>query len=482
MTSLTLASLAAVLLGVVGPRGYPYALALGGITVAGAALVVADLAVPTFYAVSIGAAVALVLALLRGTPDRGLPPGVPLLISFVVWATVVTLLAPVILDGMPTFLPTGPSRLVAGVLTSSNIAQLGYLVLGVCVVVFVARSPHSEPSLVGLLVGAIILLSAWRYLNQLVGVPFPEGVFDNSPNLAYIETAPGGVERFRGILSEPSSLAGFALVAASYMIARSVDLQGWRRAGALAVAAIAIYLGVISTSASFVVAGVALAFLTLVTFVIRVMLRWSAIRPLATVFACVLVLVGMWLLPIVATFVDATIDEKVGSASFDERSGADAGSYEIFLDTFGLGVGLGANRASSFLPGLLSTVGIVGTLLFATAVVTLLRRGSAVREYRPVAWALVALLVIKVVAGPDLSDPSGIMWISLGLLARAAMLAERERQTASRPASPVLVGAPYLDAPTDPCAEPAPRHAAPTRRPGHRRADRPPSRPERHAP
>src|SRR6185312_9230318 len=95
---------------------------------------------------------------------------------------------------------------------------------------------------------------------------------------------------------------------------------------------------------------------------------------------------------------------------------------------------LGANRASSFFPGLLSTVGLVGTLLFAVAVVGLVRRGAAVREYRPVAWALVALLVVKVIAGPDLSDTSGIMWLSLGLLSRAAAM-PRPRSAAVVPAA-----------------------------------------------
>ena len=68
---------------------------------------------------------------------------------------------------------------------------------------------------------------------------------------------------------------------------------------------------------------------------------------------------------------------------------------------------MGANRASSFVAGLLSTTGLIGALLFAAAVVTLVRRSSSVREYRPVIWALVTSLVRKAVAGTDLSDSSG---------------------------------------------------------------------------
>ncbi len=65
-------------------------------------------------------------------------------------------------------------------------------------------------------------------------------------------------------------------------------------------------------------------------------------------------------MPPIAAFVETTVNEKVGSASYNERSGANSESYDIFLDTFGIGVGLGANRASSLFPGVLSNTGLVG--------------------------------------------------------------------------------------------------------------------------
>jgi hypothetical protein len=147
-------------------------------------------------------------------------------------------------------------------------------------------------------------------------------------------------------------------------------------------------------------------------------------------------------LPIVADFVETVVNDKVGTSSYNERSGANTESYEIFLDTFGFGVGLGGSRASSFFAGLLSTTGIVGILLFAAAIAALIRRSASRVEYRPVVWALVALLINKVVSGPDLSDPSGVLWMSLGLLSRAATIAEA--RPAERP-SP---------APTDTLARP----------------------------
>jgi hypothetical protein len=443
MTSLTLVTLLIIACGLLIRNGYGHALALGGVTASGAAVVVGGVAVPTFYAVALGTIVVLGLTLLGNgktpTPTRrALPPAVSLLLFFLIWSVLVTLVAPVLFDGMTVSVPAGPTRLTAAVFTSSNIAQVVYLALGVFVVLLLARSARSGPEIIGLLAGLTTLLSAWRYLYQLVGLPFPEGVLDNSPSFAYIETAPNNVERFRGISSEPAGLAGSSLVTIAYMFPRALQVRGWRRAGALLVAAVAAYLGVISTSATFVVAGVAIALIAGLASVAGFVLRRTSVSAIASVGVCALVVVAVWVLPIIADLVETTVNEKVSSTSFTDRSSANSTSLGLFLDTFGFGVGLGANRASSFVPSLLSTTGLVGTLLFVAAVATLIRRSAPVHEYRPVVWALVALLVAKVIAGPDLSDTTGVLWISLGLLSHAALKADGNDSSGS-PAGDGLV-------------------------------------------
>jgi hypothetical protein len=425
MTSLTLATIAIVVYGVLNKRGYGRALALAGVTASGSAAVVGIIAVPTFYAVALGTAVALGLqplgsGAIPSNPRRPLPGPLWLLVFFLLWSLLVTLLAPALFNGMTVHVPSGATKLAIGYFTTSNVAQIIYLALGVCVVWFLARSSKPGPELIGLVTGTATLLSLWRYLNQLIGLPFPEGLFDNSPAFAYIESAPDDVERFRGIFSEPSGLAGLSLVTIAYMLPRSFQLRGGRRVGALLTAGTAAYLGAISTSATFVVAGVAVGLIAGVTFALRFLLRRTSVSVLASVAGCALVIGALWFLPILAGFVETTVNQKVGSASFSERSATNDAALDVFVNTFGFGVGLGSNRASSFVPGLLSTTGIVGTIVFATAVAVLIQRASAVREYRPVIWAVVTLLVAKVVAGPDLNDTSGVMWISLGLLSAAA--------------------------------------------------------------
>lgn len=429
MTTLTVSTLLIMLLGVLTRLGYARALALGGATGAGAAFVVGTTAVPTFYAVAVGAAIGVGLDLLqrgrRGPePQHRLPPAASLLVAFLLWAVFVTLLAPLLFDGQPVLTPNGVgAELTAGIVTTSNIAQMGYLFLGVCVVIYLGRSERATPQLLGLVAGLTTVLCLWRYLHQTFGLPFPDDVFDNSPAFSYVETAPKGVQRFRGILSEPAGLAVSSLVTMSYMLPRALRVRGVRQVGAVLVAAAACYLGIISTSATFVVGGGLVLAVIGASLGLGFLVRRVSIGAVATVVGCVLVLVALAVLPVVYSFVEQTISAKVTSSSYTERSGANDSSYAIFLDTWGFGVGLGSSRASSFLPGLLSTTGLPGTVLFVAAVVTLLARSARVDAYRPVLWALVSLLLVKVVSGPDLSDSTGILWIALGLLSHAAVRA-----------------------------------------------------------
>lgn len=422
MTSLTLVTVLIVLLGIWSRRGYGVALALGGVTAAGAALFLGGVAIPTFYAVAIGAAAKLALDLLqRESAPSPLPPGVSLLLALLGWGVLVTCVAPFLFSGLVTVTPAH-NALLPGVLTTSNIAQIIYLVLGICVVVTIARDRRAGVGLLGITVGGAVLLSLWRYGADF-GVPFPVGFFDNSPTLQYIETAAGGIVRFRGTFSEPSALAGTCVIMVAYGVSRAWQVRGLRRIGVLAIVGIAIYLGVVSTSTTFLVAGVAIVVIAGITFLFGFLSRVTRVGALLSIAACLLIVLGMWLLPVAADFVQAAVQQKVSGASYSERSGADNDSYATFIDTWGFGVGLGAGRASSLLPTVLSTTGLVGGLLLVATVVGLVFRTAPLKAVRPAIWALVASLTAKAIAGPDLADPSGVFWISLGVMSGAAMRA-----------------------------------------------------------
>ncbi len=437
MTTLTLLTLAVVVYGACNSRGYGRALALGGATPAGVTLVFGTTSVPTFYAVAIGAGVGLAVQLLTRTRrfqrvDAPRIPGMVPLLLLTFWAILVTLAAPLLFHGLEVLAPGGSERpLTAGVLTPSNLAQIVYLVLGVCIVVLLARSRWAGPEIIGTAAGLATVLSFWSYLGTTFGLPYPVGFFDNSPTYVFIDMAPGGIPRFRGIFSEPAGLATSSLVTLAYMLSRVTQVKGLRRLGVIAVLGMAAFLAVVSTSATFIVAGVALAAIAAATLVATVVLRRGAMSPLGVTIACAGVIAGLWLLPLLANMVETVVDDKVASSSYTERSGADALSYQLLFETFGVGVGIGSHRPSSFLAALLSTIGIVGTLLFAAVVLIIVRRAYPLKAYRPVVWALTALLTTKIVSGPDLADTSGILWMSLGVLAHAGLSVRTAAASAS---------------------------------------------------
>ncbi|HEY0238235.1 MAG TPA: hypothetical protein VGC37_06290 [Friedmanniella sp.] len=422
MTSLTLITVVVVLYGLLNKHGFGRALALGGATAAGSAAYVGGVAIPTFYAVAILAA-GLVVArtcLPRSTPRSpraGVDGGILLLVCFLFWSVLVTLVAPFLFPGAPTVNPV-KGVLVPGQLTSSNLAQIIYLFLGLAVVQFIRRSRGGGAELIGIAAGTCTALSAWRYLSQVAGLPFPEGLFDNSPSFAYIETAAGGLQRFRGVLSEPAGLASNCLVTIFYMVSRARQVRGWRRACCLVLAAVGLYLGTISTSTTFFIAGLTALGVVLVVIALWFLARRVAFARSMVFFGALAVVVLVWVLPLLYSFVASAVNDKLASSSYTDRSSANEDALASFFNSFGLGVGLGSVRASSFVPTLLGATGVVGALLFTAAVVVFVRRSASSPSRRPIVWALVTFLIVKVAAGPDLSDSSGVLWLALGLLSR----------------------------------------------------------------
>lgn len=431
MTVLMLTTVAVVAYGIVSRR-YERALAIGAVTPAGAAVAVGTEALPTFYAVALGGLALLVWQWLArggtpGSPPLRAIPGVSLLLALLGWAVVVVLLSPLAFPGMATVTDT-VSRLIPGSITTSNVAQLLYLGLSITIVVIVARSSTTAPTLLAIPLGVGIALSLWRYLSLRAGVPFPDGVFDNSPGLVYIEQAAGGVPRFRGIHSEPSGLAVTAMAAAAYGLSFAAHTRGLRRVAFLALAGVAVFLGIESTSTTFLIGGVALVVLAAATVLWRLVRLHLIVTRRTAVAALALVAAVIVLLPTLLSQFTSEVDAKLDSASFDERSSSDERAFGAFLGSWGVGIGLGSVRASSLFFTLLGAVGVIGIILFVAAVLTVILPALRLQGHAPVVWALMAALLGKAIASPDLAGPSGVLWLSLGILAHGILVSRRGAQ------------------------------------------------------
>lgn len=438
--------------------------ASAGLTI-GCSVIVGGESVTVFYTLALGFAAHLGYAwfsgrrtIWRSTSLHLLPeqdrwyalPGAPVLLFFGMWCALITLVGPTLFRGYPVLVPRGgidaqvqdPGTLDY---TVSNFAQLLYLLLGLATILVVARARAPVGQLVGIALGLQAALVFWRLLSVNTGVPFPEGFFDNSTNVHFIESTSTGETRFRGIMAEPSSLGEGSLATVAYFAARVPLARGGGRLLSMVLVVMAVISGLLSTSAAFVAAGLVCAAVALVVAFVGFTLRRSAVSPLLALVICGSVVMAAVSYREVLRLVGQVASEKVGSSSYHSRSGADLFSLNLTLDTWGLGTGLGSNRPSSMIAALLSCVGVPGTLALFAFMTIMVTANWHRRLLRPTIWALVAIVVSKIVAGPTTLEP--IPALCLGVLAHAAWRARpllgpiaEPRQTLGSPEDRALTG------------------------------------------
>jgi hypothetical protein len=154
--------------------------------------------------------------------------------------------------------------------------------------------------------------------------------------------------------------------------------------------------------------------------------------------------------PIVQLF-QGTIVDKATSASAAERFYWNYKSYTAFLDTGGLGVGLGSSRASSWVIAVLSQLGVVGALVFGILAWQILKRPYAKRpapEFMEIAATCRGLraaafaTMVAIVTSAGNADPGIVFFAAL-----AALLAGRKLLTKEAASDIRRIPRPWYDRP-----------------------------------
>ena len=401
----------------------PWLLSAACCFTATAGVIVAGQNVQIYYLVAV---VLLGIAMIGMRKDRllaldlGDRPGLAPLIAFAAWAILVTAASPFVFAGTPVLNPRDgiddgvahPALLTHQI---SNVAQSGYLLCGVALVAVLGSIYGLSARLPAMGLGLGTALSS---LRSLLPPSVAENLFDNSPNVSFTTGSLNGVERMRGIFSEPSGLGGFEVTAAVFFVMTASRTEGRVRYLSLGMATWALVNAVLSGSGTALVGGL----LILAVITMHALYSYGVGKSRVSVPALVTSILALPTLIVVgpALYRSAAgiVGDKVGSSSYTNRSTADAFSMDLSWQTYGIGVGVGANRPSSFAAMLLSCTGALGATLFTIAFVTILAAAVPLRPFQPTAWALVSLMFSKLVAGPDLSDPT--MWFLLAVCANAA--------------------------------------------------------------
>ncbi len=216
------------------------------------------------------------------------------------------------------------------------------------------------------------MLAAVRLVAEPV---WPHALLQNMPGYSYATP-----ERLSGTFYEPSVLGLYIVAAACYFGVRLF------RPGAAPRARLAAVVALVLVGIEFVAnaSGTALLGLVIVTAVGAAVLLVRQLRsprfgisPVMVVLGTAALAAGITQLPALYELTIGSVERKASSFSYLARGLANERSWEIFLETVGLGVGLGSHRPSSLFFLVLSCLGLVGTILLVALVVVALRRRSA---------------------------------------------------------------------------------------------------------
>ena len=270
--------------------------------------------------------------------------------------------------------------------------------------------------------GLATAIVAWYIASLATGLPFPSDFIHSGSHAGAWDQAVAGVPRPTGSFAEPSALTYFFSAHLFYfwqrarLTGRALDQLFWL---------VTVVVLLISTaSTAFLVLG---AFILLAAADRLLAPRLVRHRPglrLGHVALAVLVaamaVVG-WKLAltygdVVRDFIDEQLLNKHTSLSYEVRSNADRMAWQIFLDSYGLGIGLGSHRPSSGLLSLLIGPGVLGTLLFGLFVASVLRAPATAelaRASKAIRWAALGPLVSHLMTVPDFQSLS--LWSPLAL-------------------------------------------------------------------
>lgn len=389
------------------------------------------------------------LGLRAGEPVRD---HVKVLVLFVGWAVVSTLVLPILFSGMPVDLGRAGAdatyfNLIPLRWTFSNVGQAGYLVLDLCLVLLFLRNAARPGYTEGLIEAftwsglVVVAVGAYQLLAYRIDLPFPKAfLYSNQVWGQLAGEGIGGWHRINATFPEASSAGDFL---AMWSVFELVLAARGGRAGArhwwFAVAGSFMVVNTTSTT-GYVALGMAWA-VFIWKYVIRLMLEGRvAVRALVAASLVVGTIVVAFVLGGHGAFlIDAVLLNKMQTGSGVHRLASVVEGVHVFVQSFGLGVGLGSDRALSAGAYILANLGVVGIVLFSYLLWQLYALGRRLGPggagegksrvwFEAMGWALVVQLLAMLESGAEITGPT--LWVPWGILAaiiRRDFLVSRSR-------------------------------------------------------
>lgn len=364
----------------------------------------------------------------RGNIERSFEaltfPGAPFwLFALSVYVLLSAILFPNIFRGMTDIfvvsrdagIATKPLAFTGGNITQSGYFMLEFVYFIVLMGILRGRQHHLVSAL--FLVGTLNI--AFAFLDLITYATHTSFILDFFRNASYsflTDAEIFGLKRITGLFPEASTFGTVTLAFFGFFV--QLWLRGYRVKASGPLAGVSFALLALSTSSSvYAVLAVLIALIYVQCAGLLFLGRAHPKHLVIAIFCPAALIVGLLGLTFVPTvletlqfYIDKTLVSKLDSQSGVERMAWNIQAWRNFLDTGGFGAGAGSVRASSWLFGVLGSLGLIGALfygLFLAKVFQPALRFFAPRGVDPVPQAALfgclAVLLVALLIAPGFS-------------------------------------------------------------------------------
>lgn len=315
-------------------------------------------------------------------------------------------------------------------LESANFNQAAQFVVNALVFTAIWLRTASPKAMVNTILVSLyvtIFFAFWQSASNFSGVYFPDDFLYTVDGWSIgNQQVVGTFSRINSVFLEPSTFSTYLVGIFAFLLVWWVKRPSWLVVPALLGTICAMLL---TTSTTGYLGLVLLPLFVLLGFgMAQVFVGGFLDKPLFAI--AILIALVIWVAAVVVLgsadmqeLLDLVLAEKSGGESFRNRLEADLQSLEIFSRTYGLGLGLGSNRPSSFASLLLSNLGLLGSLAFIMFMLGLSRLALRLARQRmdtnklalviATIWGLWATVTAKIISQPDLTFAPLWVWIFL---------------------------------------------------------------------
>lgn len=300
----------------------------------------------------------------------------------VIYGLITALFLPSVFSGMTNVYSMARGDAEVGIITlpleprASNVTQSFYLVAGlVCfiVVAALARSGYSRSIASAILVAAGLNLF-FAFLDLATYATGTQDYLSFIRNANYRMLESGEIQGFKRIVGSFAEAGAYSYATIGfYAFAISLWLDRYRAPYLSVIAGVSLLTLLLSTSSTAYLTVAAFSLILYASATRRLIEYRGTQRHFAFILfgpvALVILAAGAMLVPAametISALFDSTITNKLSTQSGVERMEWNRQATEVFFDTYGIGAGVGSVRASSFLIAILANCGVLGLLLFA---------------------------------------------------------------------------------------------------------------------